>query len=250
MRSPTRNPSCRYQPGETAPSSRSESGGQVEREGYLLGLRTWQESCPCCFSSIHPEGVPTGPPMPLEDDDVAYVRREFVPLGAVCAREGIPLAKVRDMVHTGQSPKPPYVLPDGTEMVPDDYFELIHDAGNVERLREHFVERFESAARRHGDPATRRDTRQAWVEYLSGEYFVCLKRATPENIEQKGWLVPRIEHLMREPRANDPDWRNELNSMVEELDALERPFAAYDRIRFGSANSRERLITTARRSYL
>jgi hypothetical protein len=38
--------------------------------------------------------------------------------------------------------------------------------------------------------------------------------------------------------------------MVEELDALERPFAAYDRIRFGSANSRERLITTARRSYL
>jgi Family of unknown function (DUF6058) len=93
-------------------------------------------------------------------------------------------------------------------------------------------------------------TRQAWVEYLLGEYFVCLKRATPENIVQEGWLVPRVEQLMREPRANDPDWRNELNSMVEEFDALERPFAAYDRIRFGSANSRERLITTARRSYL
>jgi hypothetical protein len=188
--------------------------------------------------------------MPLEDDDVAYVRREFVPLAEVCAREGIPLAEVRDMVHTGQLPKPPYVLPDGTEMVSDDYFELIHDAGSLERLREHFVERFEVAARRHGDPATPEDTRQAWVEYLSGEYFVCLKRASPENIVHKGWLVPRIEQLMREPRANDPDWRTELNSMVEELDALERQFAAYDRIRFGSASSRERLITAARRSYL
>lgn len=106
-------------------------------------------------------------------------------------------------MHTGQLPKPPYV-PDGTEMVSDDYFELIHDAGSLERLREHFVERFEVAARRHGDPATPEDTRQAWVEYLSGEYFVCLKRATPENIVHKGWLVPRIEQLMRDHEPTIP----------------------------------------------
>jgi hypothetical protein len=117
-------------------------------------------------------------------------------------------------------------------------------------IREHFIDRFESAARRHGDPATPEDALQAWVEYLSGEYSVCLKQATPENIVRKDWLVPRIEQLMREMRANDADGRNELNSVVDELDALERPFAAYDRIRFGSRSSRERLITAARRSYL
>jgi hypothetical protein len=71
--------------------------------------------------------------MPLEDHDVGYVRREFVPLADVCSREGIPLAQVRDMVHAEQLPKPPYVLPDGTEMVSDDYFELAHDAGSIER---------------------------------------------------------------------------------------------------------------------
>jgi hypothetical protein len=79
---------------------------------------------------------------------------------------------------------------------------------------------------------------------------VCLKRATPENIVRKGWLVPRIEQLMRNPRANDAVWRNKLSWMVDELDALERPFAAYDRIRFGSPRSRDRLITAARRAYL
>jgi hypothetical protein len=250
MRSVKPNPSCRYQPGETVPTSRSEDGEQVERVGFLHGLRTWQESCPCCFSSIHPEGVPTGPPMPLEDDDVAYILREFKPLADVCAREGVALAEVRDRVHAKQLPEPPYVLPDGTEMVPDDYFDLVHDAGSIEGLRQHFVDRFESAARQHGEPASQEDTEHAWNEYLSGEYFVCLKRATPENIVQKGWLVPRIEEFMREPQSDDPSWRKELNSMVEELDVLERSFAAYDTIRFGSPSSRDRLITAARRAYL
>jgi hypothetical protein len=90
---------------------------------------------------------------------------------------------------------------------------------------------------------------QAWAEYLSGEYFVCLKHATPEKIVRKGWLVPRIERMVQEPRQNDASWQSELRSMVDELDALERPFAAYDRVRFGSPSSRERLITAVRREY-
>lgn len=35
-----------------------------------------------------PEGVPTGPPMPLDAEDVAYVRREFMSLEEACIREG------------------------------------------------------------------------------------------------------------------------------------------------------------------
>jgi hypothetical protein len=122
MRSLAPNPSCRYQPGETLPASQSDTN-HGEREGFLEGLRTWQQSCPCCFSSIRPDGVPTGLPMPLEDDDVAYVRREFVPLPDACTREGISLAQLRGLVHDEQLPKPPYVLPNGTEMVSDDYFD-------------------------------------------------------------------------------------------------------------------------------
>lgn len=30
----------------------------TEAQGYLRGLRAWQEACPCCFSQAHPEGVP------------------------------------------------------------------------------------------------------------------------------------------------------------------------------------------------
>lgn len=52
------------------------------------------------------------------------------------------------------------------------------------------------------------------------------------------------------PRQDDRDWPNELKSTVDELDPLERPFAAYDRIRFGSPSSRDRLSTAARRADL
>ncbi len=250
MRSLRPNPSCRYQTAETALARRVEPTGQMEREGFLHGLRAWQESCPCCFSSIHPEGVPTGPPMALDARDIAYVRSEFEPLEGACSREGLALGRVRGMVHGHQLPKPPYVLPDGTEMVPADYFDLLHDAGSSEGLEDCFVERFMSAAAEGGEPASAEEAAQSWAEYLSGEYFVCLKRATPEDIVRKGWLVPRIEKLVHEPRRADAAWRRELRSMVDELDSLERQFAAYDRERFGSPSSRDRLITAVRREYL
>lgn len=154
MSSVMRNPACRYQTTEAAPQRLVEVPGQVEPQGFLNGLRVWQESCPCCFSEVHPEGVPTGPPMALDAEDVAYVRREFMPLEEACIREGLPLGRVRGMVHRGGLPKPPYVLPDGTEMVSTDYFDLLHDAGSVERLRTHFVDRFLAAASAQEEPAS------------------------------------------------------------------------------------------------
>lgn len=245
-----RNPSCRLRAGEGGSRSHAGDSGQIDGEGFLQGLRAWQESCPCCFSAIHPEGVPVGPPMPLDADDASYVRREFMPLAGVCIREGLPLAQVRDMVRSEQLPRPPYVLPDGTEMVPADYFDLMHEGGSVEGLQDHFLDRFTSAASEHGEPASPEEAMEAWADYLSGDYFVCLKRATPESIVRKGWLVDRIEQLLDVARKRDVAWRRELRSMVDELDALERPFAAYDRIRFGAPSSRDRLITAVRCRYL
>jgi hypothetical protein len=84
----------------------------------------------------------------------------------------------------------------------------------------------------------------------SGDYFVCLKRATPENIARKGWLAAGIEELLDKPHPQDDSWCHQLVSLVNELDDLERPFARYDRIRFGAPSSRERRVDAVRRQYL
>ena len=51
---------------------------------------------------------------------------------------------------------------------------------------------------------------------------------------RKAALMGRIEELL-EARGNaDPHWASALRDAVDELDALERPFAPdYDRLRFG-----------------
>jgi hypothetical protein len=61
-----------------------------------------------------------------------------------------------------------------------------------------------------------------------------------------------VEHLgraLRDPRPEDPRWRRVLASQVEGLDALLRPFARVDRVRFGRATSRERLVEAPRRRW-
>jgi Family of unknown function (DUF6058) len=79
---------------------------------------------------------------------------------------------------------------------------------------------------------------------LSGEYVVCLRSVTPEAIVRKGELIDRIEALLArgEPSA-------ELAAAVDELDALLRPFAPYDRIRFGGPESRDRYVTALRQRF-
>ena len=70
---------------------------------------------------------------------------------------------------------------------------------------------------------------------------------TTEPAPQRLVEVPDIEQPLRSPQEDDATWRTRLRSMVDELDELERPFAAYDRERFGSPRSRQRLITAVRR---
>ena len=161
----------------------------------------------------------------LTPADVAYITAHFVPLDAAVPDP----AAARDAIAAGRLPGPAYVLDDGTEMVAPDHLALAERAGGVERLREWFE------ARAPGE----------WEDYLSGGYAVCLRSVTPEAIVRKDVLIGEIERLL----AADPQPLAPLRVAVDELDALLRPFAPCDRIRFGGPVSRDRYVTALRERY-
>jgi uncharacterized protein DUF6058 len=175
--------------------------------------------------------------------DLEYVRANFVPLEEVCASRGDLPDRMRALIAAGELPRPSYVLQDGTEMVPGDYFGLVDEAGSEAALRGLFARRFLGAGGAEDELVSE------WEGYLSGAYGVCLKRLTPENIVRKSRLVAEIDGMLAEPRPEDSGWRDRLRRSVEELDALERPFAPqYDRARWG-LSSRDRCVTAARESF-
>jgi Family of unknown function (DUF6058) len=170
----------------------------------------------------------------MTEADVAYVRANYLTLEEACAGRAETPRDVRRLIAENKLPKPSYVLPDGAEMVPADYFALA-DAG-----REEFARRFLAAG---GDPEA---VDEEWQYYLTGDYGVCLKEQTPENIARKEQLVNLIDRLLENPQPAEPDWREQLRRSVEELDVIERPFAPhYDRARWGPS-SRDRCIAGAR----
>ncbi len=182
----------------------------------------------------------------LTDADVHYIRASFVPLADVARARGQSLEDVRVLIEEHRLPKPSYVLDDGTEMVPADYFQLAEAAGGIDRLEEHFLERYRAAASL--EPEQLDAPEEEWKYYLSGDYGVCLRQVTPENIARKSALVKRIETLLADPDPDDAGWREVLVAAVEQLDGLEREFAPYDRVRWGPV-SRDRLIAAARETY-
>jgi hypothetical protein len=156
----------------------------------------------------------------LTDEDIAYITANFVPL-----RD----AAVRAEIAAGRLPGPAYVLDDGTEMIALDHLALAERAGGIDALNDWFE------ARAPGE----------WEAYLSGEYAVCLRSVSPEAILRKDELIATIESLLRaEPPPLEP-----LRAVVDELDALLRPFAPYDRIRFGGPVSRDRYVTAVRERF-
>jgi Family of unknown function (DUF6058) len=183
----------------------------------------------------------------LSDADVGYIRSGFVALGELCRQVSRDPVVVRAQIEASLLPRASYVLDDGTEMVPPDYFELADEAGGADRLRERFVERYERAAA--AEPDVPANAEEEWKAYLSGEYGVCLNHVSPETIVRKSALICRIERLLGEPRPDDSEWGGRLRAAVDELDALERQFAAFDRLRFGGPSSRDRLITATRAAY-
>ena len=178
--------------------------------------------------------VPTARLPPDATDDIAYVEASFTPMPE----------SVRELVEQGILPRATYVLPDGTPMVPGDHAALLEDAGgDPGAVAELFRERFVAAG---GAPEVAEEEHAAW---LSGEYGACLESTSPEAIVAKGALMTAIGALLAAPVPADRSWRSSVRSAVDALDALERPFAAWDRERFGGPSSRDRLVTATRERY-
>lgn len=149
-------------------------------------------------------------------DDIAYVEGAFRPMEE----------SVWDFVERGTLPRATYMLPDGTPMVPADHSALLDDAGgDPGAVAARFRERFVAAG---GDPADAEEEHEAW---LSGEYGACLHSTSPEAIVAKGTLMTAIGALLSAPAPADARWRAAVRGAVDSLDALERPFAAWDRER-------------------
>jgi len=180
---------------------------------------------------------------PLLPEDLRYIRAHFVPLEAVCAER---VEDLRCHVRARRIPAATYVLDDGTGMYPPDYLTLIDDAGGIDGLRGHFIDRYRRAA---GPGVTDAELIQEWEGYLTGEYGACLRRVTPENIYEKETLVRSLTSLLGAPRTEDSAWCARLRREVSRLDELVRAFAPCDRKRFGGPVSRDRLITDPRARY-
>jgi hypothetical protein len=172
-------------------------------------------------------------PMTAEDDD--YVRRLFVPLA--------PDDPVRDLILARRLPSPSYLLADGTLMVHPGYLDNLETAGDAEQIKPWFFA--------HWSEAGQDEAADEWESYLSGQY-VCLYEVTPHTIQSKTRLIELIKELVErlESGAGD-DVREQLRGAVDELDALEPPFAPhYDRLRFGGPSSREVWIDDVRATHL
>jgi hypothetical protein len=181
-----------------------------------------------------PVAVP-GAQLPVDAaEDIAYVKGAFSPMPD----------SVRELVEQGILPRATYVLPDGTPMVPGDHAALLEDAGgDPQGVAGLFRERYVAAG---GDPADAEEEHEAW---LSGEYGACLCFTSPEAIVAKSGLMTAIGALLAAPAPADSGWRSALRGAVDALDALERPFAAWDRERFGTPSSRDSLITATRQRF-
>ena len=177
--------------------------------------------------------------------DLDYLRADYLTLEQVCAQRPESPEEIRALIAKGRLPRPSYVLDDGTEMFPADYFRFVDEAGGPAALRARFAERLEAAGGAD-------DLDLHWKSYMNGIYGVCLRDVTPETIARKAKLVSSISELLMLARPAEADWRQRLRDEVEELDALERQFTPdYDRdeARFGRKPTRDLLIDAAREHY-
>ncbi|GAA4559515.1 DUF6058 family natural product biosynthesis protein [Planotetraspora kaengkrachanensis] len=172
---------------------------------------------------------------PMSDADDAYVSVQFVVLEELCAARGRDADEVRQLMLERRLPLPGYLRSDGAEMVPADLFALTEQAGGMDRLETWFTDYW-------ADHAVARDE---WSSYLSGQY-VCLHSVTPANIQRKGYLTSAIKAAPDEPDAGSAQWSERLHALIDELDALEPEFAAYDRLRFDGPTSRDTCIVEMR----
>ena len=165
--------------------------------------------------------------------DLAYLRSEFRTLEEVCVGRSEAPEEVRRLIAERRLPQPPYVLDDGTELVPPDYFALADAGGGIDGIRGEFERRYRAALERYGLQFERDLFERRWEGYLEGTPAICMRDVTPETVIRKRLLIEEIERLTADARPDDGAWQSSLRSAVDELDLLERPFAPdYDRARF------------------
>lgn len=172
---------------------------------------------------------------PMSEADDSYVSVQFVVLEELCAAHGRDADEVRQLMLEQRLPLPGYLRSDGAEMVPADLFALIEKAGGIDQLETWFTAHW-------ADHAV---GKEEWNSYLSGRY-VCLHSVTPANIQRKDYLTTAISAAPDEPDAGSPQWSERLHALIDELDALEPAFTAYDRLRFNSPTSRDACIVAMR----
>jgi hypothetical protein len=180
--------------------------------------------------------------------DLAYLRREFRTLEQICAGRPETPDEVRRLIAERRLPQPPYVLDDGTELVPPDYFALADASGGVEHIRDEFERRYHAGLRRYGVPFDADLLERRWEGYLDGTPAICMRDVTPETVIRKRQLIDHIERLTADPTPDDETWRTSVKEAVDELDALEKPFAPdYDRACF--VPTRDTYIRDVRDAY-
>src|SRR5256886_400112 len=172
-------------------------------------------------------------PMTAEDD--TYASEWYVELETLAEKTGINSCDIRRLMLAGRLPLPSYIRSDGKQMVAGDLLELPRRAGGYEQLPEWFGQQFESG----------RDAVREWDSYLRGQY-VCLRDVLPETIQHKEKLVKQITAALAKPEPKNDDWLESLHRLVDELDELEPPFTAYDRLRFRGPISRDTCINAVR----
>jgi hypothetical protein len=172
---------------------------------------------------------------PMTDADDAYVSMQFVVLAELCAARGCDSDEVRRLMPEQRLSLPGYLRSDGAEMVPADLFAIADEAGGVDRLETWFIAHWADSA----------VGKQEWGSYLSGQY-VCLRSASPTTIQRKDYLTTVLSAAPTEPDAGSVPWSRRLHALIDELDALEPAFTAYDRLRFNSPTSRDTCIDAMR----
>jgi hypothetical protein len=201
---------------------------QGHGEGTLMAGNDLKRQLASRFSEVNGDH-------PMTDADDAYVSAQFVILEDLCAARGLDADEVRRLMLRRLLPLPGYLRSDGAEMVPADLFALADQAGGIGQLQAWFTARWP-------DPAA---GNREWDSYLSGRY-VCLHSVTPANIQRKDYLTAAISAAPDEPDAGSARWTTRLHALIDELDALEPAFNAYDRLRFGGPTSRDTCINTMR----
>jgi hypothetical protein len=171
----------------------------------------------------------------MTQDDDAYVDKYYVRLEEVSENPD----ELREHMLAGRLPLPSYLKSDGTEMVPAGLLALVEKAGGIGELPGWF------AGQGWPNPQV---AAEKWQFYLDGQY-VCLTSVSPATIQLKTALVAGIDVALRDPRPESAEWLAGLHALVDELDALEPPFADYDRLRFGGPVSRDRYIDGVRREF-